>query len=66
MFAFVLIAYPLSLGPAVKLVDSGFVDREYVLLLYKPVFFLYSRVPAAHKVFEWYLFSVWKCATCTL
>jgi hypothetical protein len=66
LFVFVFIAYPLSLAPVVKLGDTGFLDREFVLQMYKPVFFLYLHVPLVDKFFEWYLFSVWKCATCTL
>jgi len=54
-----LVAYPLSLGPAVKLVEKGFIPSD-VFYFYEPLSILASRCPPASRFFGWYLRDVWR------
>jgi len=60
VFAFLLVAYPLSVGPVVKLSEKGLISRKAVIILYAPLDMLRSRSPAIKRFLEWYVEDVWK------
>ena len=53
-----MIAYPLSLGPATWLDKSGLVSRplmDAILSVYYPIDLLYLNSSHSQKLFDWYL-----------
>jgi hypothetical protein len=55
---FLLVVYPLSVGPAVLLLDKGLLPVE-VLHVYKPLEILAKTCPPVHRFYDWYLKNVW-------
>ncbi len=55
--ALVLIAYPLSVGPMVRLAENGYIaeDNAFFTAIYVPLAFLVERVPAIKVVLFSYL-----------
>ena len=60
----ILIAYPLSAGPAIKLAwISGArpgPPPRVVAVLYAPLDLLYQNSPMVKRFYDWYLQDVWK------
>ncbi len=54
---FLLVAYPLSIGPALVLVENDLLP-ENTLSLYRPIELLADRSDAVRDVFRWYV-GVW-------
>ena len=42
----VLVAYPLSFGPACWLVDWGFLNSKFMSITYRPIFMIVLRAPS--------------------
>ena len=55
LFVLVVIVYPLSFGPIVKM---GIVPEKVVI--YKPLVFLYANSAVVTTFYDWYLFDFWK------
>jgi len=55
-----LVAYPLSLGPAVKLLKSYPAIRPLVEAAYAPLVFLADRWSLLYDFLSWYIKTVWK------
>ena len=49
------VAYVLSLGPALRLMDQGLVGEDSVNTLYFPLIVLADRSPAITTALEWYI-----------
>jgi len=60
----ILIAYPLSAGPAIKLAwISGArpgPPPRVVAVLYAPLDLLYQNSPMVKRFYDWYFHDVWK------
>lgn len=55
----VALAYPLSIGPAVRLYDDGALP-ESAVVIYEPVTFVIDSMPLPiGESFEWYL-DLWR------
>jgi hypothetical protein len=59
MFGFLLIIYPLSVGPVIKLCDKGLLSKK-VVMVYGPLDTLMVRSRTLERFFDWYLEDVWK------
>ena len=55
-----VVAYPLSLGPAVKLYEAVPATRLAIATFYSPLKDLMYRIPPLQKAMEWYMKVVWK------
>jgi hypothetical protein len=60
VFGVLLLLYPLSTGPAVKLSEKGVISKKAVVFCYTPLDFLRRRSHVVKRFFEWYLEDVWK------
>jgi hypothetical protein len=49
-FAIIVIAYPLSIGPVVRLCAIGWLPPQQTLTIYKPLFAIADHVPPANRV----------------
>lgn len=58
-----LLAYVLSIGPAVKLVPRTPSATKACEIFYWPILYLYlaESVRPVHVVLKWYLLDVWHC-----
>jgi hypothetical protein len=56
---FVLVVYPLSTGPMIKLVEKGIVPPE-VIYIYSPVGFAVEHSTVLRNFFNWYVGSIWQ------
>jgi len=55
-----LVAYPLSIGPAARLHRSTPAARPAIETFYKPLELLIRSSPPIEKAFEWYVTVVWR------
>jgi len=55
----VFVVYPLSVGPAVKLMDTGLLSYKVVEPVYYPLGKAAKYCPPVHAFFDWYLGEVW-------
>ncbi len=53
-----LVIYPLSLGPALKLAELGIIPFR-VLAIYEPLTSLCDHCPPVRHFFDWYVQDVW-------
>lgn len=58
---FVLVVYPLSLGPAARLHQSSPATRPAIEAFYAPLTMLIKTSPACRAAAEWYVVRVWRC-----
>lgn len=50
-----LVAYPLSMGPMIRLAIKGYLPDWFVELpVYYPLQLLEDRSPPIHRLFDWY------------
>jgi hypothetical protein len=54
-----LVLYPLSTGPAVKLAEHDIVSMDILEYVYAPLIWLAENCPPVADFFEWYLVDVW-------
>jgi hypothetical protein len=54
-----LVLYPLSTGPAVRLAEHDIVSMDILEHLYAPLIWLAENCPPVADFFEWYLVDVW-------
>jgi len=57
----VLVAYPLSIGPAARLHQSVPAARPAIETFYRPLTLLMRRIPPLDVAIQWYVTVVWKC-----
>lgn len=55
-----LVVYPLSTGPAVKLAEHDMVSDTTLEIVYAPLIWLTEHCPPVKDFFDWYLSDVWK------
>ena len=60
VFGLLLILYPLSAGPAAKLVEKGLLSGKMVAIFYAPLDMLSNRSELMARFRDWYLGDVWK------
>ena len=56
---FLLLIYPLSTGPAVKLAEHEVVSMDALEYVYAPLIWLAEHCDPVADFFEWYLSDVW-------
>ena len=59
IFAFMFLAYPLSIGPVAKLYFMNAVPKKPVELFYAPLEGVARRWQPLNQFFQWYLEDVW-------
>jgi hypothetical protein len=57
---FVVVVYPLSIGPAAMLHSRFRLARPVIEAIYAPVVFLIEHSKPAEKFFSWYVEKVWR------
>ncbi len=57
---FVLVIYPLSVGPVAALSQHSPVIHRTIGAAYIPLGFLYSNCKPAKHFFDWYLHDIWR------
>jgi hypothetical protein len=58
-----VVGYILSIGPAAKMEDYGLIGETGDKVLgqvYAPLE-LIGRIPGSNRLWDWYIFGVWKC-----
>ena len=55
----ILVGYPLSVGPVLRLWDRGWLPDQ-VLYVYAPLNFLAENCPPVLSFFEWYTQKIWR------
>jgi len=55
----VFVLYVLSVGPAARLHDEGFIP-DSASVIYSPLIFLSDHFAPSDRFFQWYVADVWK------
>ncbi len=60
--AMVLLLYPLSIGPMIRLLPAGPTKYSVITRVYAPILQAADHSEALHRFLEWYIYDLWRAS----